>query len=172
MSDSVPFCNRPHSCVVLLRRCARVRVDPGPLGGFVGLPAHGATFMLSGLLLSSRAWRRAISVAFSNASTGCEGTEPIPKCGGDTTRTVNRPVLSIDFVGGGIAPCIGALLRARPRGVALGMSFPRGRTDMNGLRGRLLVMMQHAFSVVFWCGPERQQSGLAVLEEGHRAMRR
>ena len=96
----------------------------------------------------------------------------IPKCGGDTTLTVNRPGLSIDLVGGGIAPCMGALLRARPRGVALGMSFPRGRTDMNGLRGGLLLMMQPAFAVVFWCGPERQQSGLAVLEEGHRAMRR
>ena len=51
----------------------------------------------------------------------------IPKCGGDTTLTVNLPVLSIDFVGGGIDPCMGALLRALPRGVALGMSFPRGR---------------------------------------------
>ena len=57
-------------------------------------------------------------MAFSNASTGCEGTEPVRKCGGDTTLTVNRPVLSIDLVGGGIAPCMVALLRARPRGVA------------------------------------------------------
>ena len=39
------------------------------------------------------------------------------------------------------------------------------------VRGHML-MMQPAFAVVFWCGPERQQSGLAVLEEGHRAMRK
>ena len=39
------------------------------------------------------------------------------------------------------------------------------------LRGHML-MMQPAFAVVFWCEPERQQSGLAVLEEGHLAMRR
>ena len=39
------------------------------------------------------------------------------------------------------------------------------------VRGHRL-MMQPAFAVVFWCGPERQQSGLAVLEEGHLAMRR
>ena len=42
---------------------------------------------------------------------------------------------------------------------------------MGLLRGHML-MMQPAFAVVFWCEPERQQSGLAVLEEGHRAMRR
>ena len=35
-----------------------------------------------------------------------------------------------------------------------------------------MLMMQPAFAVVFWCEPERQQSGLAVLEEGHLAMRR
>ena len=39
------------------------------------------------------------------------------------------------------------------------------------VRGHML-MMQPAFAVVFWCGPERQQSGLAVLEEVHLAMRR
>ena len=39
------------------------------------------------------------------------------------------------------------------------------------VRGHML-MMQPAFAAVFWCEPERQQSGLAVLEEGHRAMRR
>ena len=39
------------------------------------------------------------------------------------------------------------------------------------LRGHML-MTQPAFAVVFWCEPERQQSGLAALEEGHLAMRR
>ena len=34
-------------------------------------------------------------------------------------------------------------------GVALGMSFPRGRTDMNGLSGRLLLIPRRS---VFSCG--------------------
>ena len=92
-----------------------------------GDAAHQATFLLLGWLRSLRAWFRATRAARSTGFGGGGGTEPVRKCGGDTTLTVNRPVLSIDFVAGGIAPCMGALLRARPRGVALGMSFPRGR---------------------------------------------
>ena len=99
----------------------------GALGGLIGLPAHGATFLLLGWLRSLRAWFRATRAARYTGLWGGGGTEPVRKCGGDTTLTVNLPVLSIDFVGGGIAPCMGALLRARPRGVALGMSFPRWR---------------------------------------------
>ena len=126
MSDPTPVRNGAHGCAVLLRRSAWVRVDPGQLGGLMGLPAHIAAFLLFGWLRSLRAWLRATRAARSTGFCGVGGTEPVRKCGGCT------------------------------RGL---------------LRGHRL-MMQPAFSVVFWCEPERQQSGLAVLEEGHRAMRR
>ena len=100
--------------------------DPCALRGFVGLPAHGATFLLFGWLRSLRAWLSATRAARSTGLGGGWGTEPVRKCGG----------------------WLSGLLRGH------------------------MLMMQPAFAVVFLCEPERQQSGLAVLEEGHLAMRR